>query len=217
LPGGGEEGAFNSVAFAAGRPDVPPPEKEKLAKLAGALQKRPQLKLTVQGRYNPATDRAGLQSTAVQRTLATRLGQNPDPAEDPGPVDFSSPETEKALEALFLERFSADALKKLKTEQMAAIEKAKKNAGTANGAGGSPPPSEEDPGQLSKDLFNRLVETETVDDKALSKLADARAQGILAELSGTGQIPAERIEIKPSAADDTKDAVSAVLGLGVGR
>ncbi|HSM90329.1 MAG TPA: DUF748 domain-containing protein, partial [Desulfobacterales bacterium] len=32
VPGGGEE-AFNTVAFEPGRPDVPPPEKEKLAKL----------------------------------------------------------------------------------------------------------------------------------------------------------------------------------------
>ena len=141
LPGGGDDDAFSSVAFAAGRPDVPPPEKEKLAKLAGALQKRPQLKLSLQGRYNPVTDRAELQSAAVRRTLAARLGQKPDPAEDPGPVDFSSPETGKALEAMFSERFGADALKTLKAEQKAAFEKAKKDAAAAKATGGAPPSS----------------------------------------------------------------------------
>jgi outer membrane protein OmpA-like peptidoglycan-associated protein len=217
LPGGGEEDAFNSVAFEAGRPDVPPPEKEKLAKLAGALQKRPQLKLSVQGRYNPEKDRAELQSAGVRRSLAARLGQKPDPTEDPGPVDFSSPETGKALDAMFAERFGADALKTLKVEQKAALEKTKKDAAAAKAGGGTPPVVEEDPGQFAKDRFARLAEAEPVDDTALTKLADARAQAILTELSAAGQIPAERIEIKPPAAVGGKDPVSAALNLEAGK
>ena len=217
LPGGGEEALSDSVAFEPGRPDVPPPEKEKLAKLAGALQKRPQLKLSVQGRYNPETDRAELKSAGVRRALATRLGQKPDPAEDPGPVDFSSPETGKALEAMFSERFGADALKGLKAEQKAAFEKAKKDAASAKTSGGTTTAVEEDPGQFAKNLFGRLAEAEPADDAALTKLADARAQAIVAELSAAGQIPAERIEVKPSAADDKKDSVSAALNLEAGR
>jgi hypothetical protein len=216
LPGSGGEEAFNSVAFEAGRPDVPPPEKEKLAQLAGALQKRPQLKLSVQGRYNPETDRAELKSAGVRRALATRLGQKPDPAEDPGPVDFSSPETGKALEAMFAERFGADALKALKAEQKAALEKAKKDAAAAKTAGGAPAAVEEDPGQSAKNLFARLAEAEPADDAALARLADARAQAIVAELSAAGRIPAERIAVKPSAADDKKDSVSAALNLEAG-
>jgi hypothetical protein len=48
MPGGSEE-TLNTVAFGlAGR--TCRPGKEKLAKLAGALQKRPQLKLVVEGR-----------------------------------------------------------------------------------------------------------------------------------------------------------------------
>jgi len=217
LPGGGEEDAFNSIAFAAGRPDVPPPEKEKLAKLAGALEKRPQLKLSVQGRYNPEIDRAELKSAGVRRALATRLGQKPDPAEDPGPVDFSSLETGKAIEAMFSERFGADALKGLKAEQKAAFEKAKKDAASAKTSGGATAAVEEDPGQFAKTLFGRLAEAEPADDDALTKLADARSQAIVAELSAAGQIPAERIEVKPSAADEKKDAVSAALNLEANR
>jgi hypothetical protein len=216
VPGGGE-GGLDSVAFEAGRPDIPPPEKEKLAKLAGALQKRPQLKLGVQGRYNPETDRAELKSAGVRRAVATRLGQKLDPAEDPGAVDFSSPETGKALEAMFSERFGADALKALKAEQEAALEKAKKDAATAKTTGGTPTAAEEDPGQFAKNLFARLAGAEPVDDAALVKLADARAQAIVAELTDAGQLPAERIKVKPSAADDKKDSVSAALNLEAGR
>jgi hypothetical protein len=216
LPGGGDE-AFDAVAFDAGRPDVPPPEKEKLAKLAGALQKRPQLKLSVQGRYNPETDRTELKSAGVRRTLATRLGQKPDPAEEPGPVDFSSPETGKALEAMFAERFGADALKTLKAEEKAAVEKAKKDAAAAKTAGGAPAAVEEDAGKFAKNLFARLAEAEPVDDAALATLADARAQAIVAELNAAGKIPAERIEVQPTAAVDKTDPASAALNLQAGR
>ncbi|MGA6926778.1 MAG: DUF748 domain-containing protein [Desulfosarcina sp.] len=214
---GGEEEAFNAVAFSAGRSDIPPPEKEKLAKLAGALQKRPQLKLDMQGRYNPETDRAELKSVGVRRALAARLGQDPDTAEDYGPVDFSSPETGQALEAMFSERLGADALAALKADQEAALEKAEKEPAAAKPNGDAATAAEEDPGQFARDLLERLVEVEPVDDAALVKLADDRAQAIVAELTDAGQLPSERIEVKPSAPDDNKDAVSAVLSLEAGR
>jgi hypothetical protein len=214
---GGEEEAFNAVAFAAGRPDVPPPEKEKIAKLAVALQKRPQLKLGVQGRYNPETDRAELKSVGVRRALATRLGQDPDTVEDFGPVDFSSPETRQALESMFSARFGADALMTLKTDQEAVLEKAKKDTAAAKPAGDTATAAEEDPGRFVKDLFARLVEVEAVEETALVKLADARAQAIVAELTDAGQLPSERIEVKPSAPDDNKDMMSATLSLEAGR
>ena len=118
LPGGGEE-SFDSVAFEPGRPDVPAPEKEKLAKLGDALQKRPQLKLVVQGRYNPETDLRELRNASLRRTLAISLGRKLRRSTEPGPVDFGSPETGKTLEAMFAERFGSDALKALKDEQKA--------------------------------------------------------------------------------------------------
>jgi hypothetical protein len=215
LPGGGEE-AFNIVAFEPGRPDLPPPEKEKLAKLAGALQKRPQLRLTVQGRYNPDSDRAELRTAAVRQVLAVRLGQKPVPGDEPGPVDFGSPETTKALEALFAERIGADALKALKAELKAADEKAKKEA-AAKGQAGPAETAAEDPGQAAKILFDRLAAAEPVDDAALVRLGDARAQAVIAELHGPGQIAAERLEAKPAAALEPKDSISAVLNLEAGR
>jgi hypothetical protein len=39
----------------------------------------------------------------------------------------------------------------------------------------------------------------------------------VAELSGAGQIPAERIAVKPPAAVDRKEPVSAALNLEVGK
>ncbi len=49
------EGAekFDAVEFDPGKAELLPPEKEKLKKMADALQKKPQLKLVVQGQYQP--------------------------------------------------------------------------------------------------------------------------------------------------------------------
>ena len=214
LPGGGDE-TSNSVAFEPGRPDVPPPEKEKLARLADALQKRPQIRLSVQGRFNPQSDLAELRILNLSRNLTARLGQKPVPGEDPGPVDFSSPETGKALEALFAQRFGADALKALQAELKAVDEKAKKDAAGKSSAAADA--GAEDPGRHAKIVFDRLAAVEPVDDGALTRLADARAQAVVAELGQAGRIPAERIAIKPSAAMDVKDPVSALLDLEAGR
>jgi hypothetical protein len=213
IPGGGEE-TLKNVAFAPGSASVPPPEKEKLAKLAEALQKRPQLKLTVQGRYNPETDRAELRTAALRSALAARLGQITAPGEDPGPVDYSSPETGKALEAVFSERFGADALKNLKAELKATTDKARKEA-AAKGQAAAPGAEAEDPGRLAKLLFGRLAEAEPVDEAALVRLADDRAQAVIDELGRSQALPAERLGAEPSKALGKNDPVTAALELEV--
>ena len=85
IPGGGGE-TLNTVVFEAGRFDVAPPEKEKLGKMVEALKKRPRLKLTMSGRYNPETDMAELRSGSIRRALALHQGQKLEAGEDPGSV-----------------------------------------------------------------------------------------------------------------------------------
>lgn len=211
LPGGGEE-TFKNVAFEPGSARVPPPEKEKLVHLTGALQKRPQLKLAVQGRYNPETDRAVLRSNRLGRSLAERLGQNLAPGMDPGPVDYSSPETGQALAAMFSERFGADALNTLEAELKAADEMLTKEAVAKDKADASQV-TVEDPGRLAKRLFTRLAETEPVAEAELVHLADARTQAVIAELSGPRGIAAERIAAKTSTVLERSDPVTAELTL----
>jgi hypothetical protein len=198
LPSGGDE-TFNMVTFESGKPTIPPPEKEKLARLADALQKRPKLKLTVQGRYTPETDLAELRTKSLRRTLAIRQGQELEPDKDPGPVDYGNPDTLDVLEDMFAENFGSDELKVIKKELKASEDKSETK----------------DPGQLAKILFSRLVDNEPVGKSDLVKLADARSQAILQELIGPGGLPVERIEIKPSDALDGKDQPAASLNLEV--
>ena len=66
-------------------------------------------------------------------------------------------------------------------------------------------------------MFARLAEAEPIGEPELTRLAEARAQAIVAELGEAGRIPAERIAVKPPAAVDRKDPVSASLNLEAGR
>ena len=114
LVGGAAEGNFDAIVFEPGGAAVPAPEREKLKKLAVALQKRPQLKLEVQGRYSAEIDGKELKGLSVRRTVAGRLGTTLGQDEDPGPLDYGNPDTTRALEAMFAERFGEPELKVLK-------------------------------------------------------------------------------------------------------
>jgi hypothetical protein len=66
-------------------------------------------------------------------------------------------------------------------------------------------------------MFARLAEAEPIGEPELTRLAEARSQAIVAELSESGQIPVERIGVKPPAAVGPKDPVSAALSLEAGK
>ncbi|RJR40921.1 MAG: DUF748 domain-containing protein [Desulfobacteraceae bacterium] len=210
IPGAGEE-SFKAIAFDAGSAEVPPPEREKLAHLAKALQKRPQLKLAVQGQYNPESDRSVLRAAALRSALAGRVGEKLEPGLDPGPPDYSNPKTGKALEAMFKERFGPEPLKNLKRELKDARENAKKEESDPKGK------EAEDPWQLAKILYARLEEVEPVDDAALVRLADSRAQAIVGELRERLGISPERLNTLSSVAVEQKDPAAAALSLEIMR
>ncbi|MGA9479140.1 MAG: DUF748 domain-containing protein, partial [Desulfobacterales bacterium] len=192
LVGGADDGNFDAIAFEPGSADVPPPEKEKLKKLAEALQKRLQLKLEVQGRYSTEIDGKELKGLSVRRAVAERLGTKLEMDEDPGPIDYGNPETQRALEAIFAERFGAAQLKELQDS----LEKDEDKA--AQSAVQTPQTKKAaDPGQLSKAIYARLVDSEPLPETVLTELAEARARAIVAVLTGDGAVASERLSTKP--------------------
>jgi hypothetical protein len=62
-----------------------------------------------------------------------------------------------------------------------------------------------------------LADAEPIGEPELTGLADARAQAVIAELSGPHGIATERLAAKPSAALGKKDPISAALVLEVMR
>ncbi len=197
---GGSENALDRVSFYPGRATVSPPEKEKLLNLAKALHQRPQLKLVVQGRYHPEKDRQALARQSLRRAVTVRLGQTV--ADDgPNPLDFSSSETRKVLEEMFTERFGKDDLKALAVELKAARKEAEAT----------------DPGFWAKELFSRLQAVETVPDEQLVALARARAQAVIAELSGPQGLPADRLGQADPVALKPSEEISVALSIEAQR
>ena len=212
IVGGAAEENFDAIAFEPGDTAVPAPEKEKLKKLAEALQKRPQLKLEVQGRYSTEIDGKEIKGLSVRRAVAERLGTKLEMDEDPGPIDYGNPETQRALEAMFAERFGAAQLKELQ-------DSLEKDEGKAAQSAAQPAQTEkvEDPGQLSKAIYGRLVNSEPLPETVLTGLAEARARAIVAALTGDGGVAPARLSTKPPDALPKDAPVSAKLSLVVAR
>jgi hypothetical protein len=206
---GAEDKTLNIIAFEAGRSRVPPPEREKLVLLAEALQERPRLKVTVEVRYNPETDAAALRSAILRHSLASRMGQEVEPDEHPAPVNFRNPEVQEVIEKMFEERFGVDELNAVKEELKRVEEKTEEELDTI--------PEDEiiDRTELARKLFGRLEEVETIEETDLLKLAEDRANAIVNELTGPGNISQERIEIKPPSSVEKERLPSALLDVEI--
>ncbi|MGD9877992.1 MAG: hypothetical protein AB7S84_14635, partial [Desulfococcus sp.] len=188
--------SLEAVAFEPGSAAPSPPEREKLDKLREALKQRPQLQVVVTGRYDAQADGRVLRERRVRRTLAEKRQTPLKPGEDPGPVDFSNPRVRKTLEKWFEERFGDEASDQLE-EELDAAEKTQ-----------SP-----DPGRAAKTIFERLVEAEPLEPKALENLAAERATAVVKALTGENGIPGERVSAGPPEAKSGKNAASAGLAL----
>jgi hypothetical protein len=74
LVGFGDSEDFDQIYFTAGRADLAPPEREKVAKIADALVMRPNLALTIHGVTNAEADGRALREAALRARLDTRVG-----------------------------------------------------------------------------------------------------------------------------------------------
>jgi hypothetical protein len=233
LLGAGAEKS-DAVEFEAGRAELLPPEKEKLKKVAEALQKRPQLKLVVQGQYSPEIDGLELKERNVTRAVMTRMGADPGPEGDLEPLDVGNSKVRGALEKLFEERFGAPALAELEQavkrgeikpratpDESGAEKKTKKkrkgfaklwsSAKLYKLVPGAMSPQQTD--LLSGEMFARLVESDPSPDEGLMQLAGKRAQAIVAELQSVAGVPPERLQTADPQPQPAEAGVSAKLSL----
>jgi hypothetical protein len=187
-------GDLNQIFFEAGKWNLSPPEREKLKVLADALKERPQLGIEITGGFDAEADVKALQTSKVRRAIALKMGLAlPQQGELERPR-FSNPATQKALEALFAERLSPEALAAFKKAFAEAVAKEKEKK--------EPAPSE---GQKSHEfrlydsLYRHLVEIEPVSDEDLSQLGRQRAQAASEELQKQSISDRQRIRILASA------------------
>jgi hypothetical protein len=209
LGGGGAE--LEAVHFEPGRAALAPPERETLDRVAKALVERPQFKLVVHGPYDPERDGEALREQRVRREVVRALGVELGPREDPGPIAYGDADTQRALERLLAARSGAEAVDRLAASYAARSGKAPERVNALFAVFGRASPDRE----FYQAVFRRLVESEPLDEAALSDLAVRRAQAIVAYLLRTTQLDAGRVEVGAVRTVDSRrePAVEAALGL----
>jgi hypothetical protein len=192
-----------------------PPERQKLRTVAEALAKRPQLKLIVKPAYAEKVDRPALQSSAVRREIALRSGIKLAPGEDPGPVDYSNPRTQRVIENLFIDLNSSAAARDLQAEQL----KKAKAAATDSGAKPAADAAATAPAELARTMTQKLFDAHPVPESELAALAKRRGDVIAAELSEASKMDPARLETaNPGAIESSAErSVSTALELTVAK
>ncbi|OGQ97841.1 MAG: hypothetical protein A2505_02700 [Deltaproteobacteria bacterium RIFOXYD12_FULL_55_16] len=204
---GGSSENLEMILFEPGQAELTPPEQEKLAKLAKALEKRKQLQLTVHGGFSPGLDGAALKLRQTRLALAQRLGVKLEPGEDPGPLAFDQAKTQRALEGLAGNRLAAFAA----DYQKSTGNKAKR----VNPALALLGRASEDH-DFYQALFAYLAENTTLPENKLPELAEQRGAAIVKELSQRAGVSPERVSVGPASQEEGQDkAVPARLELGV--
>lgn len=210
---GDDEKKFHGFVFEPGRRALSPPEREKLARFAGALNRRPNLAVTIHGTWSDA-DRVALQDLALRRQLAGKLDLSAQG--DPGPIAPDQPRVKPALEDLYADRFGSGALAGLKEGYR------KVNPGqlpeTTGGQvmsvltgiiGTKPTLSEQDIAAMKGAdfytlLYQKLRDAEPMPDAQLQALAQARATWIMKELGGANA-PLDRVTLQAAEKVDAGD------------
>jgi len=209
---GGSSEKLGSIEFDAGTDRLQPPERQKLRTVAEALQKRPQLKLTIKPAYAAGVDRPALQSIVARRAISERAGIKLQPGESPGPLDYGNTRMQQAIQSLFEERFGAPAARDLR----AALEKTSR----ASAETVKPPakPQAVTPDGVARAMTERLVAAYPVDDGALAELAKRRAASIEQELREAGKVePARVATANPQGIESSDKIVVIELDLGVAK
>ncbi len=190
--------SLGEIVFDPGGARILPTEYEKMRRVAEGLQKRPQLRLVVQGSYHPQEDSRALRALAVRNDLAVREGLKLAPGEDPGPIGFDSAKIQRALETMLNERAGGDAAAQFATayQKTAGREAGRVNAALAlvgRGAGDR---------ELYVAMHQKLIELQPLPPAAVEDLGKARADTIINAFRNRFKLDAARLNSKPPVAVD---------------
>ncbi len=199
---GRDEEDLELIEFDPGRSDLLPGEQDKLAKLAAELGPRAELTIEVEGRFDPVSDPQAIRRAKLESAIEARRAEAATTAAASGASTL-----ETILEALFAERFSAEALtaERLRFAPVppeAALSAASTASPKAKGkkkvAEPPPPPpaapAEFDAAGFYEALRAKLLDAETVTDAELAALGTARADTIRSALGASGTLDAGRVK-----------------------
>lgn len=216
LGGSGEE--FESVIFEPGEARLLPPEREKLAKLAKALEQRPQLKLAIEGRFDKERDREALADNIVKLDVSKRAGMKPPGANEPLIISFTDAKVQAALDELAAA--AGDDAMKLRAQYLPpagnAVTGLLQNAREKLTEKGRNEATEART-KYYPELFKLLRAKQQVPDIAYATLAGFRAEAIRNTLTAVNKFDAARVSVAtPQPVKNSKaDQVATTLALSV--
>ncbi|WP_194713669.1 DUF748 domain-containing protein [Noviherbaspirillum soli] len=175
---GGSGEKLDTIAFDAGSAELAPPEQEKLAKLGQGLAKRPNVRLVVHPAVDAGQDAQALRSVEARRVLLARMGVRLAPGEDPGPIDTASVAAQKAIAAMYAERYPGPLPK---------------------------PPADQAADAWYGQLLDKVIAAQPLPEDALARLSQARGAAVRQQLEQAA-LPAQRVALgnaDESASDGT--------------
>lgn len=202
---GGGGGSGGDVSFIVGQSSLTPAAQKSLAQIAGSLNSRPSLAVTIHGTWT-AADRVALQDQKLRRAVADKLGL-PAGADLAG-LKPDKPEVQEALESLYADGNGQGGLIALKEGyRQSNAGKLEESVGDRalslmTGLLGRKPTlgAAEIAGMKGLDfhamLYRRLRDGEDVADEALRDLARARGEAAVRVLRDA-KVPADRVILQP--------------------
>lgn len=205
LFGGGEN--LDLIIFEPGQAGLNPPEQEKIRKVAKVLEKRPKLKLNIQGGFAPELDGKAMRIAKTRRALAEKLGLKLAADEAPGPPALDQAKTQRALESMADSRLAA-----FEASYQKETGKKGKRVNPALALLGR---ASEDR-DFYQGLFNYLADNSPLAEKELTELANQRTAAIIKELGERAGVEAARLSAgTPVQQEEKEHGVPAKLELGL--
>ncbi|MDW6019498.1 DUF748 domain-containing protein [Vibrio plantisponsor] len=200
----GTDEELNQVTFQAGIATLDDEEKQRIGKLAQALQERPILKVSVEGSVSAPDDSYALAEQNVQKTLLANSGLEtlPEPF-SASRITESAPLVD-ALEELAEEQLQLDIRQERDKVEQQLTEKAQ----------GAEVTKEQIETVVHMGLYNQLVKATNVDKNSLSNLAAERAKAVKAYLVEEQQISPDRVFLLDSKTDLKTEKSGAELTVG---
>jgi len=186
---GDKDEQMDAISFQPGSDRLLPPELKKLKKVVEALEKRPQLKIVIHGRFDNKIDGKALRTERVKRALAEQMGVKIAPDQEPGPVAFNTAKTQKALEKLLKKRGGDNAVAEFKMQYEKKTGQKAKQVKPYLALFGW----ESSDTKFYQAIFDELVKLEPLLDSDLQDLAGKRSQAIEKQLKMTGGLNPTRV------------------------
>lgn len=175
---GANSDKLEAILFEPGKATLAPEEQEKLQALAGGMEKRPTLKLSVSPTVDVVADTAALQELATRQDIANEIGLKIKEGEQIGQVDLNNTKVQSAIENLLKERSGEGrglkAIEKLK-------EALKKN-------------KPEDAPKYAT-MLEQLKLTAKITDADLTELGKARVENLQKYLLEHAKLDASRVQV----------------------